>query len=93
MTRWRRVLPAIVARFAAHMLPKPALPAEVVARAYHMARVRIEAHRLDDERDRWDVERRRKRQAIVDRIVQGYSRSRGRRLSRQELGAGRPVLH
>lgn len=59
-----------------------------------MARVRVQAHREDDERERLDFERRRKQQAIADRIMLGYSRSRGRKLTAAELGdMPRVVVH
>lgn len=85
---------AILARVASHMFPRPGADAALVSRAWHMARVRVQAHREDDERERLDFERRRKQQAIADRIMLGYSRARGRKLTAAELGdMPRVVVH
>jgi hypothetical protein len=81
----RRTVLSMLARCTSHLFPRVMPASEALTKAWHMARVRIEAQRIDDERDRWDVERRRKRGAIGERLLQGYSRSRGRRLTVEEL--------
>lgn len=81
MRRLLRILLAIVDR----IFPRRYVPRYDIGDAYHAACVRREAMRAED-RD-VSAESLRRQQAIRDRILTGYSRTKARRLDRFELTA------
>ena len=80
--RVRRVLLAAFARLWSHLLPKVA---SVDPSAYHVARVRIEARRIEHEAWMAEPVSRKRQAAIAERIRTGYSRISSRKLLPFEL--------